>query len=236
MDTGNDGAYPAGDITPVERGVPGCLWAVIGALAAGALLLAAVLVLGDGLLGRSDSEPSPRPAAEETVDRTGPSVLKQLEDIEEFHAATGYFETVVDIEKDTKHLPQWISGERVLYVGKGEVNALVDFSGIDSRDVEVSEDRRTVEITLPEPTLDKPNLNLDTSYVVEHDRGLANKFEGSALEAEAQRTAVKQMTKAASRGGDGQLTQRAEQNTTSMLKSLFGAAGFETVTVTYEDE
>lgn len=224
------GAYPAHDIRPAGRRPAGCLWAAIGALAALVLLLAAALALGSGLLKR------PSLFEEETVDRTGPSVLKQLEDIEEFHAATGYYETVVDIEKDTKHLPQWISGERVLYVGKGEVNALVDFSGIDSRDVKVSKNRRNVRITLPEPTLDTPNLDLNTSYVVEHDRGLANKFEGSALEAEAQRTAVKQMSKAASRGGDGQLTQRAEQNTTAMLKSLFGAAGFETVTVTYEDE
>ena len=47
---------------------------------------------------------------------------------------------MVDTERDTKNLPQWTSGERVLYVGKGHVDALVGFSGIQEQDVQVSED------------------------------------------------------------------------------------------------
>ncbi|ACV05233.1 DUF4230 domain-containing protein [Kytococcus sedentarius] len=212
---------------PRGRRLSGCLWAVIGAVVALALLLAAVALFGGSLLSRWSLFET------ETVDRTGPSVLKQLEDIEEFHAATGYFETVVDLEKDTEHLPGWISGERILYVGKGEVDAVVDFSGLGEQSVTVSEDGSTVEVSLPEPVLDEPSLDVEESYVVEHDRGLADRFKGSELEAEAQKKAVEQMREAAS-GGDTGMVQRAEHNTTAMLESLLGAAGFETVEVTYD--
>ena len=112
----------------------------------------------------------------------------------------------------------------------------MDFSGIHEQDVEVSEDRRTIDISLPAPTLDEPTLDLETSYVVDHDRGITDRFTGSDIETEAQQKAVDQMRAAAGADGDNQLTQRAEQNTTAMLESLFGAAGFEAVTVTYEGD
>lgn len=213
---------------PRGRRLSGCLWAVIGAVVALALLLGAIALFGGSLLSRWS------PFETETVDRTGPSVLKQLEDIEEFHAATGYFETVVDLEDDTKNLPGWISGERVLYVGKGEVDAVVDFSGIGEGDVAVTEDGAAVEITLPAPTLDEPTLDLDASYVVEHNRGIADRFQGSDIERRAQRTAVEQMI-AAAEGGDTGMVERAETNTTAMLEALFTAAEFETVEVTFEN-
>ncbi len=210
-----------------SRGL-GCLWAAVAMVVALALLVAALSVFNQGLFKRLN------PFETETVDRTGPSVLKQLEDLQEFHAARGYFETVVDLEKDTKNLPGWISGERIVYIGKGEVDVLVDFSQLDEEHVKVSEDRSTVSISLPEPTLDKPSLDVETSYVVEHDRGIADQFKGSELEAEAQRKAMEQMTTAASEDGDGQMIRRAEDNTTAMLESLMGAAGFETVEVSYD--
>lgn len=40
------------------------------------------------------------PFSEETIDRTGPSVLKSLTDLSEYHAASAHYETVVDIEND----------------------------------------------------------------------------------------------------------------------------------------
>ena len=55
---------------------------------------------------------------------------------------------MVDTERDTKNLPQWTSGERVLYVGKGHVDALVGFSGIQEQDVQVSEDECSARATM----------------------------------------------------------------------------------------
>ena len=133
----------------------------------------------------TDWRPSLNPFAEEEVDRTGPSVLESLTEISEYHAASAYYETVVDLERDTRFVPDWISGERVLYVGKGDVDAIVDFSELDSRRVRVSEEDGAVTVRLPRPTVGEPTLDLEDSYVVSLDRGIANRFRGSDLEQEA---------------------------------------------------
>lgn len=193
------------------------------------VLLAAV----GGFALVTEWRPELNPFAEETVDRTGPSVLESLTEISEFHAASAYYETVVDLERDTRFLPDWVSGERVLYVGKGDVDAIVDFGELDERRVQVSEEDGSVELRLPAPTVGEPTLDLDESYVVSFDQGIANRFRGSDLEQEAQRTAVAQMSEAAS--GAGPLVELAESNTVAMLEGLLDALGHDDVTVTFED-
>lgn len=206
----------------------------------GVLVLGVVGVVGLGMFGPaawkdavSDALSSLNPLDEERVNRTGPSVMVALRDLEEYHAATGYYETVVDIEDDSK-LPSFVKGERVLYVGKGEVDAMVDFGDLDEQRVTVSDDRLSATIRLPVPTIDEPALDLEESYVVEHESGLADKFGGSDLEQQAQLEAVDQMEDAAE-DGDA-LTDLARKNTDAMLRGLLGALGFVNVTVSWDDE
>ena len=173
------------------------------------------------------------PFEEKTVDRTGPSVLKSLTDLSEYHAASAHYETVVDLEIDSEHLPDLISGERVLYVGKGDVDAIVDFGELDERRVVLSENGKSVTIRLPAPTVDEPILDLENSYVANHDEGLINRFTGSELEQEAQLKAVEQMSTAAT--GEGMLIDRAEENTSSMLRGLFGSLGYTNIEITFDE-
>lgn len=168
-----------------------------------------------------------------TTDRSGPSVLVSLTNLSEFRAASAYYETVVDIEKDTGFVPDFLSGERVLYVGKGDVDAVVDFSGLAEENITISEDRRSATIELPAPTVGEPVLDLETSYVVNRDKGLVDKFKGSDIEKEAQLTALEQMTEAAT--GEGLLIDRAKENTVAMLEGLLGALGYTEVTVTFAE-
>jgi hypothetical protein len=178
--------------------------------------------------------PSLNPFSDEAVDRTGPSLLKSLTDLSEYHAASGHYETVVDIEKDTSFVPDVLSGERLLYVGKGDVDAVVDFDELDERRVVIAEDGSSVTIRLPAPTVDKPVLDLKNSYVVHHDKGIINRFRGSELEREAQLKAVEQMTTAAN--SEGMLIDRAKENTITMLHGLFGSIGYTSITITFDED
>lgn len=197
-------------------------------LVGGALLVGAVLAL-------TAWRPELNPFRDSTTDRTGASVLQSLTDLSEYHAATAHYETVVDIEEDGgRFVPDFLSGERVLYVGKGDVAAVVDFGELDERRIVLSEDGTSVEVTLPQPTVDEPELDLDNSYVVLHDEGLVNRFRGSELEREAQLRAVEQMTAAAA--DEGLLLELARENTTSMLVGLFGALEYESVSVVFEGD
>ena len=108
-----------------------------------------------------DQLPSLNPFASETKDRSQPAVLKSIERLSEYRAASAQLQVIVDVEEDADYLPSFILGEKTLLVAGGNVDAAVDFRGLDRDALRVSEDRRSVTITLPQPTLSEAELDLD---------------------------------------------------------------------------
>ena len=90
--------------------------------------------------------PALNPFKEETVDRSGPVLLKSLENLSEYRASSANLQVVVDVEKDTNLVPSFIKGERTLFVAAGNVDAAVDFGGLGKSPdaVRVSGDRKEV--------------------------------------------------------------------------------------------
>ena len=205
----------------------------------GILALVGVIVLIVGIRDwLPDLLPSiPNPFAETTIDRSRPAVLQSIQDLSEYHAAGGHYEVVVDIEKDTP-LPAGLLGERTLFVGVGDVDAVVDFGGLDEGAVDMSSDRRRATIVVPPPRVGKPQLDLNKSYVYDRREGVFNEIGGLfSNDTDAQREvylAAERRIAQAARGGE--LTQRARTNTRDMLKSLLGGLGFRQVNVRFADE
>jgi hypothetical protein len=197
--------------------------------------VAVVLLVGvrDWLPGLIPSLPNP--FASETVDRSRPAVLQSIRDLSEFRAASGHYEVIVDIERDTP-LPAGLLGQRTLFVAVGDVDAVVDFSGLGEDAVDVSSDRREATIALPQPNVDRPQLDLEQSYVYDQQRGVLNKIGGLFSDDEdAQReiflAAERRLAEAAAQ--NGALRERARANTRAMLQSLLAGLGFESVTVRF---
>ncbi len=204
-----------------------------GGLAIGALVVVA-LSLGVGRI--ADLLPSlPNPFATDEVDRTQPALLQSLEDLSRYEAARANFEVVVDAEKDARFLPSVIRGERTLFVGSGSVEAFVDFSQLDERSIRVSDDRRSVEVTVPAPALSEPRVDPERSRVVSRDRGILDRvgsaFSDSPTSDRSLYLAAEQKMQAAADASD--LRARAEQNTRQMLERTFRSLGFTDVTVTF---
>lgn len=177
----------------------------------------------------------PNPFAEETVDRSGPAVLQSIRDLRELRASSAHYEVVVDLEKDTA-LPSQLLGERTLFLAAGDVDALVDFSRLDAEHVQVSGDRRTATVTLPQPRLSEPDLDLDRSNVFDRDQGVFNEigdlFGGNeGNEQELYLLAEEKLATAAA--ASPQLRARARQNARATLQSLLGSLGFERVNVRF---
>src|SRR5918995_93367 len=88
-------------------------------------VLAAVLLSGYLFIAWvSDLIPDvANPFTTETVDRTGPAVLKSIQNLQDFRAASGHFEVIVDVERETRFVPDVIRGQRVLFVAIGSVDA-----------------------------------------------------------------------------------------------------------------
>jgi hypothetical protein len=177
----------------------------------------------------------PNPFAAETVDRSGPAVLRSIQDLHELRAASGHFEVVVDLERDTA-LPSEILGERTLFVAVGDVDASVDLGGLDANDVSVSEDRHAATIVLPRPRLARPQLDIERSHVYSRERGVLNRIGGLFGDDTGAERAVllvaRQRIAAAARNGSG-LVPRAERNTRDVLEGLLRSLGFTSVTVRF---
>lgn len=171
----------------------------------------------------------------ETKDRTGPTLLQSIQDLDRYEAASGNFQVVVDLEKDTKYLPDAIKGSRTLYVGAGTVGSYVDFSKIGDKSVQVNEDRTTATISLPHAQLGKPAMDPDRSYAVSKERGLLDRLGDVFSDNPGDEHAVNQLAAQhiADAAKDSELASRAEKNTTSMLQGLLHSLGFTKVTVVY---
>ena len=171
----------------------------------------------------------------DTHDRSGPTLLKSIQDLSHYDAASGNFQVVVDLEKDAKYLPDAIRGTRTLYVGAGTVDAYVDLGKVGDRDVTVNGDRTSATLRLPHAQLGKPALDVDHSYTVSKQRGLLDRLgdlfsDNPDSEHAVQQLAVRHIADAARSSG---LTARAETNTTGMLEGLLKSLGFKEVHVSY---
>src|SRR3712207_5846150 len=195
--------------------------------------LVALAVLAVALLAGSLN-----PFGTDTKDRSQPVLMKSLENLSDYHAATANMQVVVDIEEDARLLPSFIKGERTLFVAAGSVDAAVDFRGLsrDPEAVKVSDDRRSVTLTLPAPKLLEPRLDPDRSRVYDRDRGVLDRFEDALSdrpgdEQPLYQTAEDKLAEAAA--ADPKLLQTAERNTRAMLEGLLRGLGFERIRIDF---
>lgn len=217
-------------IVPVKTGggaMRGLFWlvATIG--------LVVALVLGAKTVGLFPDLKNP--FAKEQTDRSGPALLKSVQDLSQYVAAEGNFEVIVDVQKDRKYIPDFLVNERILFVAAGSVEVYVDFASIGQGAVKESEDRRSVEINLPAPQLRPVRINNDRSYVYEEERGalnrLADVFKSDPNRLQEVYKLAEQKIGAAAK--DAGLGKRAEENTRKMLQQFLGALGYTSVTVNF---
>lgn len=176
------------------------------------------------------------PFRTETVDRSSPVVLKSIQNLRRFQAATGHYEVIVDLEKDTRFVPAPIRGERVLFVAVGDVEAGVDFTGLEGDAVRISNNRRTVRLKLPHAEFFGARVDPARSYVYDRDRGLIDRVasifqDNPTSEQELYALAEEKLRDAAEESPD--ILARAERNTRLMLVGLLEALGFTSVSIVF---
>lgn len=200
-----------------------------------ALVLVALAVLGVLAVRALPSLLNPFDDQAVQIDRSGAAVLRSIEDLSEYRAATGHFEVLVDLEQDAPNLPAFIQGERTLFVAVGTVDASVDFAGVGEDAVDVSADRQSVTLRLPSARLSDAAIDPERSYVYARQRGIVDRL-GSVFsdeptsERELYILAERKLEEAAARAS---LTATAEQNTRAMLDALLRSLGFTEVAVEF---
>jgi hypothetical protein len=199
---------------------------VVGALAAGVLVVAGVLT---GVIGIAN------PFGTSTVDRSSPALLKELTNLSKYSAAQGHFTQTLDVEEDVAILPSFIAGERTTFLADGTVDATIDFSGLSSAAVQPHGDG-SVTVVLPKPRLDEAEIDPERSRVVGRERGLLDRVGGvfSDNPTSEQRFYVLARDKIGKAARHSDLVARAERNTTRMLQGFLGKLGYDEVDVVFE--
>jgi hypothetical protein len=171
---------------------------------------------------------------ERTIDRSQPPLLVSLTDLAEYRAASANFEVIVDLEKDTKYLPDFVKGQRVIMVAAGNVDASVDFSMLKDENVRVSSDRSAVTITLPRPRLTDVRLDHDRTYVADRQRGIADGIAGVfGNPADDQHLYQAAEQKLADAAAASSILELAEANTRAMLVAFLKSLGADDIVVIF---
>ena len=204
---------------------------LVGVVAAVAAVIVLVLVLSSvHLLPQLRN-----PFAESTTVRSQPALLKSITALSRYEAASGSFQVVVDLSKQTAFLPSFIEGSETLFIGDGTDIAFVNFARLNGKAIEVSPDRTAVTVQLPAAQLEPAVLNVRQSYVYAQQQGLLNRignfFSGNPNS--QQRVYILAQQKIQDAARQSPLLAEAQKNTTSMLTGMLRSLGFKQVSVDF---
>ncbi|MGV3721219.1 MAG: DUF4230 domain-containing protein [Actinomycetota bacterium] len=162
------------------------------------------------------------PFAAFTTTASGPVVLQRIQQLNRLETCRYNGEVVVRGENKGL-LPTWLSGDRVLLVGRGEVVAGVDLSRLGRDDVTVDGKRLTVR--LPRPMILHTRLDNGASQVHDRQSGL---FSGPdpALEGKVRLEAEERIKTAALHSG---ILATAETNARAALTGQLQLLGFQEI-------
>lgn len=204
--------------------IGGGLMAVLVALACAVVLMLSGII---PVFGRS-----------KTIDRTQTPVLQRIAKLNQFTAATGTFQVIVDVENDVEGLPSILAGERTLLVAAGDVEAQVDFTGLKDDAIVIDERNNSVLITVPPPSLTSARIDNSKTRVYSRERGLLNRVEDfvsdQPIDDQPLYIEAEEQMEAAAEASD--LSGVARENTEDMLTAMLGSLGYDDVTVVFRTD
>jgi Protein of unknown function (DUF4230) len=169
-----------------------------------------------------------------TTVRSQPPLLKSITSLSRYEAASGTFQVVVELSKETSFLPSFIAGSQTLFIGVGTDIAYVNFAHLKGSAIRVSAGH-AVTVTLPGAQLEPAALNVSQSYVFAEQQGLINRvggfFSGNPNSQQEVYILAQRRIESAARASS--LLADAQRNTTLMLTGMLTSLGFRHVTVDY---
>ncbi len=143
------------------------------------------------------------------------------------HLATVRFNESVAVTKESggEAIRQLLTGEKVMLVAEGGVEAGIDLSTLDRSDVRVS--GKSASIDLPEPQILSASLNERETRIYDRDVGLMPRINPSDDLAEAARDEAQDRLREAAL--EDSILDYARRNAEDSIRSFVTTLGFEKV-------
>lgn len=165
-----------------------------------------------------------------TNKQTEDAVVEKITELNELATAEAYLKVIVERENNAlfgEEIGLDIPGtkQKLLVVMPGTVRAGVDLSKITKEDVQVDEEKKTIQVTAPEPQIQgKATLDLEKVQVFSTNglfRDEATVKDGYSLANDAQKLMIKEAETAG-------LLKHAKTNAEQAIRNLFSALDYET--------
>jgi hypothetical protein len=171
------------------------------------------------------------PLLSEPTQTDGPILVQEIQSLNELATVKWTQQVIVEEEGNEeiwrRYLPDLLSGEKVLLIAVGDVQAGVNLDELGEDDVQVEENRVTID--LPEPRILSASLNEDATKVYDRDRGLIDFRGDDALIEEARQDAVDEIQESAENNG---IIEQAQTNAEDSLRAFVNSLGYEEVIFT----
>jgi Protein of unknown function (DUF4230) len=155
---------------------------------------------------------------------TSPVVVEGIQDLNQLATVRWRESVVVTRQSGGTELERFLTGEKVLLVATGDVEAGVNLASLGRDDVQV--DGKKVTIRLPKPEVLSTSLDEDKTRVYDRDFGLLNLRPDDDLVEEARAEAVDRIEQSAR---DEDILDQANQNAEDSIRAFVTSLGFEEV-------
>lgn len=196
---------------------------LLAGVAIGVLLLAAIAhVAQSGLWNRFAWFMTGRATR---VDVSTPAVVERIRELSRLETVVFSLDKIVEGERQSAYLPNFLAGEKLLLIAHGEVMAGVDLGQLKPGDVSLN--AASVQVRLPAAQILSTRLDNGRTRIYSRTTGLLVMADPN-LETQARQAAEDQITKAALEDG---ILDKAKQNARSSVTALLEGLDFKKVDV-----
>lgn len=155
---------------------------------------------------------------------TSPVVIEGIKELDQLATVRATESVVVTKQSGGSGLRQFLTGEKLVLIATGNVEAGVDLSGLSKNDVKVN--GKSVTIRLPESKVLSTSLDENRTRVYDRQQGLLNIRPSDAMAEQARRDAEREILAAAEKNG---IRDQARKNAESSIRALVTTLGFDKV-------
>ena len=158
-------------------------------------------------------------------DVSSPTVVEMIRQLSRLETVQYSLDKIVEGERQSAYLPDFLAGDKLLLVAHGEVIAGIDLGQLKAGDVQVNGD--TVHVHLPAAQIFTTRIDNTRTRVYSRTTGLLVASDPN-LETDVRQTAEQQIAQAAFDDG---ILDKARQNARTSVTALLYQLGFRTVDV-----
>jgi len=162
-----------------------------------------------------------RNAGPPRVDTSRPTVVRQIQQLQRLETVVFSMDKIVSGGWESRYLPMFLAGERLLLVVDGEVTAGVDLGHLAAADITVT--GQTIRMKFPDPEIFAARVDNERTRVYSRETGLFTRVDPN-LESDIRREAERQVRQAALDNG---ILRTAAANARTTMTSFLRGLGFE---------